>query len=107
MAADEVSTWRTRIMVMKLDDKYSRQEILGFYRSCADFGQGARGLVAAVRAHFGRTPARLTIEQAAVLAVRLDPARPEPRAGWDRVLDSMVEQGRLEPSVRGSMVYPG
>ncbi|MEV0456220.1 transglycosylase domain-containing protein [Catellatospora methionotrophica] len=103
--ADE-STWRIRIMADELEEVYTPAEILGFYLNSADYGRGAVGLVAAAQAYFGRQPAQLTIAEAALLAVRLDPDRPQSKDGWTQVIDTMAQRGMLGGSERAALVYP-
>lgn len=102
----EGSTWRVRVMAAKLEDRYSHREILGFYLNAAYYGRDARGLVAAAQTYFGKKPGELTLEQAAVLAARLAPEQTEPQADWNRLLDTMVQRGWLDPTVRSRMTYP-
>jgi membrane peptidoglycan carboxypeptidase len=56
-------------IAMKLADKYSKDEILGFYLNTVYFGRGAYGVEAAARAYFGRNSAmELTVEESIMLA---------------------------------------
>jgi membrane peptidoglycan carboxypeptidase len=56
-------------IAMKLADKYSKDEILGFYLNTVPFGRGAYGVEAAAQAYFGRATAmELTVEEAIMLA---------------------------------------
>lgn len=101
------SSWRTRVMASKFEDAYSQSEILDGYLNRADYGRGAVGLVAAAQTYFQKPAARLTVAEAARLAVRLDPDRPAPEAGWRLVLDTMVDRGWLTPSERSALTFPG
>jgi membrane peptidoglycan carboxypeptidase len=105
--ADEVSGWRTRILADKAEDSYTRTEILDRYLNRADYGRGAVGLVAAARTYFLKPAAQLTVAEAALLAVQLHPDRPAPKAGWEQVLDTMVERGWLSPAERNRLAFPG
>jgi membrane peptidoglycan carboxypeptidase len=105
--ADEESGWRARIMADKAEDSYTRTEILDRYLNRADYGRGTVGLVAAARTYFQKPAAQLTVAEAALLAVQLHPDRPAPKAGWDQVLDTMVERGWLSPAERNGLTYPG
>jgi membrane peptidoglycan carboxypeptidase len=105
--ADEESGWRTRILVNKVEAGYTKTEILDRYLNRADYGRGAVGLVAAARTYFHKPAAQLTVAEAALLAVQLDPDRPAPRAGWEQVLDTMVERGWLSPAERNRLTFPG
>jgi membrane peptidoglycan carboxypeptidase len=105
--ADEESGWRTRIMAHKAESTYTKTEILDGYLNRADYGRGAVGLVAAARTYFHKPAAQLTVAEAALLAVRLDPDRPAPKAGWEQVLDTMVDRGWLGPAERNRLTFPG
>jgi membrane peptidoglycan carboxypeptidase len=55
-------------MAIKLNRAYTRPEILRMYAEVAYYGHGYYGLEAASCGYFGRTPDRLTLVQAAMLA---------------------------------------
>jgi membrane peptidoglycan carboxypeptidase len=55
-------------LAVKLNMTYSRAEILRLYAEIAYYGHGYYGLEAASCGYFGRTPAGLTLVQAAMLA---------------------------------------
>jgi len=55
-------------MAVKLNRAYTRPEILRMYAEVAYYGHGYYGLEAASCGYFGRTPDRLTLVQAAMLA---------------------------------------
>ncbi|MEU4620277.1 transglycosylase domain-containing protein [Actinoplanes sp. NPDC023801] len=101
------SDWRTRIMANKAEGTYAKEEILERYLNRAGFGRGAVGLVAAAQTYFQKPAALLTVAEAALLAVQLHPGRPEPEAGWEQVLDTMVERGWLSRADRGGLTFPG
>jgi membrane peptidoglycan carboxypeptidase len=101
------SGWRAWVLADKAEDTYSKAEILDRYLNRADYGRGAVGLFAAAQAYFRKPAAQLTVAEAALLAVQLHPDRPAPRAGWDHVLDTMVERGRLGPAERNGLTFPG
>jgi membrane peptidoglycan carboxypeptidase len=102
----DVSSWRAFVMASKLEAQYTREEILGFYLNVADYGRGAEGLVEAAQTYFGKPPTRLTVAEAALLAVQLDPDKPETQAGWDQVLDTMVDNGWLTAAERDGLTFP-
>lgn len=105
--ADSESSLRTRVMARKLESEYPKTEILARYLNRADYGRGAVGLVAAAQTYFQKPAPELTVAEAAVLAVQLDPTRPEPTAAWNRVLDTMVDRGWLPAADRTGLTYPG
>jgi len=107
IASGEESGWRTRVRASKAEASYSKTEILERYLNRADYGRGAVGLVAAAQTYFQKPAARLTVAEAAFLAVQLHPDRPAPEAGWEQVLDTMVERGWLSSVDRTSLVFPG
>lgn len=94
-------------MVDKAEAAYTKTEILDRYLNRADFGRGAVGLAAAAQMYFQKPAAQLTVAEAAVLAVQLDPDRPAPEAGWEQVLHTMVERGWLSPAERNRVTFPG
>jgi membrane peptidoglycan carboxypeptidase len=105
--AEQKSGWRTWVMVNKAEASYTKPEILGRYLNRADYGRGAVGLVAAAQTYFHKPAVQLTVAEAAVLAVQLHPDRPAPRAGWEQVLNTMVERGWLTPAERNGLTFPG
>ncbi len=109
---------REAVIARKMEDEYSKDEILGRYLNSVYFGRGAYGIEAAVKAYFGNsrsslTPAgqkgAITPAEAAVLAAVIK--QPEPSAGhrgydpqnnlqaaqerWQYTLNNMVEKGWL------------
>jgi membrane peptidoglycan carboxypeptidase len=114
---------REAVMARKLEDQYSKEEILGFYLNTVYFGRGADGVGAAAQAYFGKdvTAEKMTIEQAALLGAVLK--QPEPdgdskgydpsndlnaaKDRWSYVLNNMVEKGWLDKAKRDAMVFPG
>jgi len=104
--AGAVDSSRVRVMASKFEDMYTKTEILGFYLNSADYGPGAVGLVAAAQTYFHKPAARLTVAEAALLAVQLSADRPTAKVGWERVLDTMVERGWLSPAERSKLTFP-
>jgi membrane peptidoglycan carboxypeptidase len=101
-------------LAVKLDNSYSKDEILENYLNTIYFGRGAYGIEAAAETWFGVKAADLTAEQAAVLAVLVrSPSYYDPESNpeeaqdrWGRVLDGMVEQGWVDAAAREAMQYP-
>ncbi len=56
------------ILALWLEMKYSKDDILSSYLNRVYFGAGAYGIDAAARVYFGKTPDKLTLEEAAMLA---------------------------------------
>ncbi|MEU8247437.1 transglycosylase domain-containing protein [Nonomuraea sp. NPDC048916] len=93
---------------MAVEEKYSKDEILGKYLNIAYFGAGAYGVEAAAKRFFGVTAAELTLPQAATLAGAVqDPNATDPNLGTkqrerlrnrrDVVLGRMAELGKITP----------
>jgi membrane peptidoglycan carboxypeptidase len=101
-------------LAVKLDNQYTKDQILENYLNTIYFGRGVYGIEAAANIYFGVPAAQLTAEQGAVLAVLIrspssyDPANnPEgAQDRWGLVLDAMVEQGWLDKTARAAMQYP-
>jgi membrane peptidoglycan carboxypeptidase len=99
---------------IKLDNNYSKEQILENYLNTIYYGRGAYGIEAAANTYFGVPAAQLTAQQGAVLAVLIrSPSRYDPEVSpedaqdrWGRVLDAMVEEGWLTSDERAASVYP-
>ncbi len=112
------------VMALKLELRYSKQEILALYAAHAPFGGNTVGLSAAAWRYFGRSPAALSWSEAALLAVLPnEPARIFPGRNRDRLQDKrdrllrdlhrqgIIEEASLqlalaEPLPRGSIPFP-
>ena len=101
-------------LAIKLDNNYSKDQILENYLNTIYYGRGAYGIESAANTYFGVPAAQLTAEQGAVLAVLVrSPSRYDPEVSpedatdrWGRVLDAMVEEGWLSSDERAASVYP-
>ncbi len=96
------------IYAVELEQKFTKQQILGLYLSRVYFGSGAYGIEAATRRYFNKPAAKLTIREAAMLAAIMkspaeyDPAD-QPEKSAERtalVLNAMVETGAITPAQR-------
>ncbi|MDP8929730.1 MAG: transglycosylase domain-containing protein, partial [Actinomycetota bacterium] len=118
-AAGSERTFRRKakeaVLAVKLERRYSKDEILEFYLNTVYLGRGAYGVEAAARTYFGVPAQQLNVNQAATLAgllrapEHLDPGA-EPEAANARrvyVLDGMVEEGWLSPSERERVLAAG
>ncbi|MEA2486346.1 MAG: hypothetical protein QOD46_1457, partial [Actinomycetota bacterium] len=56
------------ILAVKLEHKYTKDEILGFYLNTIYLGRGAYGIEAAARAYFNEHATELSLKQAAFIA---------------------------------------
>jgi monofunctional biosynthetic peptidoglycan transglycosylase len=104
----ERSLWRKAreaVLAVKLERALGKRRILALYLNVAEWGDGVFGAEAAARDRFGVAASGLDIAQATVLAAMLpaprkaDLAAPSP---WlarrsRRVLDLLLEQGRVTP----------
>ncbi|MET8838267.1 transglycosylase domain-containing protein [Micromonospora sp. NPDC004540] len=125
---------REAVIAWKLDDKYSKEEILGFYLNTVPFGRGAYGIEAAAQTFFGKTVRRdappqqqLTQAEAMVLCAMVkqpeaDPTDPEGSPGydprrnatakqnsidrWNYIRDGMVKLGYLTSEQAANLAYP-
>ncbi|HEX2089156.1 MAG TPA: transglycosylase domain-containing protein [Actinomycetota bacterium] len=91
------------IIAVKLEDKYSKNEILAKYLNTVYLGNGAYGVQAAAQTYWGKRARRLTTLESATLAgvipapATYDPVE-NPKAAKRRrnlVLDRMAEQGYI------------
>jgi membrane peptidoglycan carboxypeptidase len=112
---------REAVLARKLEDKYSKLQIMGFYLNTVDFGRGAIGVEKAALAYFNKSAKDLTVPEAAVLgSVIKDPyagngalslydpeAHPDSaQTRWDYVLSNMVEKGWLGQTDKDAMKLP-
>jgi membrane peptidoglycan carboxypeptidase len=94
---------REVLYASKLEDKYSKDQLLERYVNQVYFGEGAYGIALASQAFFGGPPEKLSPAQAATLAGKIqspngldpykDPGRVQARR--DRVLRNMAAHGWL------------
>ncbi|WP_020522683.1 transglycosylase domain-containing protein [Catelliglobosispora koreensis] len=114
---------REAVMARKLEDEYSKEQIMGFYLNTVYFGRGAYGVGAAAEAYFKIPPDKIdtmTVAQAAVLGAVLrqpeaegdhkgyDPAN-NPEAAkdrWNYVLNNMIEMKWLSEQEKAALKYP-
>jgi membrane peptidoglycan carboxypeptidase len=59
------------VIAVKLEKKYSKDQILGFYLNTVYFGKGAYGVDAAARTFFGHPAKKLTLSESALLAATI------------------------------------
>lgn len=101
-------------LAIKLDNNYSKEQILENYLNTIYYGRGAYGIESAATTYFGVPAAELTAQQAAVLAVLIrSPGAYDPETNpegnqdrWGLVLDAMVQEGWLSAEERAASVYP-
>ncbi|MGH2735740.1 MAG: transglycosylase domain-containing protein [Actinomycetota bacterium] len=91
------------VLAIKLERRYSKKTILGFYLNTVYFGRGAYGIEAAARSYFGKHANELSLGESAFLAgIVPAPEAYQPdsdpqaaRDRRDRVLRLMEEQGYI------------
>lgn len=112
---------REAVIASKLNDKYSKSQIMDFYLNTIYFGRGAYGIEAASQAYFNKGVKQLTVAEAAVLAAVIKQPMPDEQTGhkgydpavnpaaaqdrWNYVINGMVEKGWL-PANQRPTAYP-
>ena len=94
---------RQMVRAVQIERQLTKDQILDLYLALAPFGGNLEGIRAASIAYFGKEPKRLSLAEAAVLVAlpqspetrRLDRHPEVARIARDRVLDRMVEDGRV------------
>jgi penicillin-binding protein 1C len=94
---------RQIVRALEIERQMNKDQILDLYLALAPFGGNLEGIRAASIAYFGKEPKRLSLAEAALLVAmpqspetrRLDRYPQAARAARDRVLDRMVEEGRV------------
>lgn len=102
------------VLAIRLERRYTKDEILQRYLNTIYFGRGAYGIAAAARAYFGIAPSQLTTAQGAVLAAVIkDPWGFDPSVDreaavgrWQWVLQAMESQSWLDETAAQAMTYP-
>ncbi len=125
---------REAVIAWKLDDKYSKKDILGFYLNTVPFGRGTHGVEAAAQAFFGKTverragrpsrspsPRRCCWSRSSSSPSPTRTTRPaipgyDPTSGpvakqnatdrWDYVRGGMVELGYLNQAQADALAFP-
>jgi len=94
-------------LAIALEKRMSKTQILEGYLNVAYFGHRAYGIFAAADVYFSKTPAQLTLDEAAMIAGLVqapsayDPASTDKSAALDRrnyVIDRMAELGDITPA---------
>ena len=109
---------REAVMAVKINQKYSKDEVMGFYLNTVYFGRGCYGIEAAAEAYFGKHASELTVAEGMVLASVIK--QPEGTDGFDPgknlanaqdrwnnyVRPNMVKLGFLKPEAAAALTYP-
>ena len=101
---------RQMVRALEIERQLTKDQILDLYLTLAPYGGNLEGIRAASIAYFGKEPKRLSLAEAALLVAlpqspetrRLDRYPDAARAARDRVLDRMVEEGRVSRGRCGS-----
>ncbi|HJR45039.1 MAG TPA: transglycosylase domain-containing protein [Actinomycetota bacterium] len=93
------------ILAIKLERRYSKEEILDFYLNTVYFGRGAYGIQAAAGVYFAKDAKQLTLDEAAYLAglIPAPAAYQKKEEGLERraqVLSAMREEGYISDAER-------
>jgi penicillin-binding protein 1C len=94
---------RQMVRALEIEQQLNKDQILDLYLALAPFGGNLEGVRAASIAYFGKEPKRLSLTESALLVAlpqspetrRVDRYPDVARAARDRVLDRMVEDGRV------------
>jgi penicillin-binding protein 1C len=106
---------RQMVRALEIERQMNKDRILDLYLAMAPFGGNLEGVRAASVAYFGKEPKRLSLAESALLVAlpqspetrRLDRYPEAARAARDRVLDRMVEDGRIsEEDAAGAKAAP-
>jgi membrane peptidoglycan carboxypeptidase len=120
---------REAVLARKLEQEYTKDQILGFYLNAIYFGRGCHGIEAAAQCYFGKSSVTkpgqknaLTAAEAAVLASVIKQPEPDAVTGhqgydpqvnlpaaqerWGYTLNNMVEKGWLSQGERAAAQYP-
>ena len=105
---------REAALALKVEQRYTKDEIFERYLNTIYFGRRAYGIEAAARAYFGTSVDRLDAAQGAVLAAMVkDPTHGDPavdpkwaRNRWTWILRAMADQGWLPPDAPDRTPYP-
>ncbi|MGC5331618.1 transglycosylase domain-containing protein [Micromonospora sp. DT62] len=97
------------ILASKLNDEYTKPQIMQHYLNIIYFGRGAHGIEAAAQTYYGKPANKLSVAEGAVLAALIkqpeagaghkgyDPAvnLTEAKSRWEYVISGMVAEGWL------------
>ncbi|WP_244200431.1 transglycosylase domain-containing protein [Micromonospora arborensis] len=98
------------ILASKLNDAYSKPEIMQHYLNVIYFGRGAYGIEAAAQTYFGKAAKDLSVGEGAVLAAVIKQPQPsethrgfdpavnptDAKSRWDYVIDGMKKEGWVD-----------
>ncbi|MCX5385341.1 transglycosylase domain-containing protein [Streptomyces sp. NBC_00083] len=100
------------VISLKVDQRYSKEEILVGYMNTSFYGRNAYGIQAAAQAYYGKDVNKLTLSEGTYLAALLqapsqydwqtasDNGKRLVQGRWNKALDNMVEKKWLTPEER-------
>lgn len=106
---------REAVLASKLEDRYTKEQILAFYLNTIYLGRGSYGIEAAARTYFDKRATELSLSEAAYIAgiirspenYQLDRNRNSAEARWRDVLAAMKEMGSISRrEARRALVEP-
>ncbi|MGW1023195.1 transglycosylase domain-containing protein [Streptomyces sp. NPDC002577] len=120
LSQDQTVTRKLKELVisLKVDQQYSKDDILAGYINTSYYGRGAYGIQAAAQAYYGVDAKDLDVAQGAYLAALLQaPSQYDwavasaegkklVKARWNYVLNNMVEENWLSASERQGLKFP-
>ncbi len=100
-----VNKLKENIIALKLEDLYSKEEVITLYLNTVSFGENVFGIKSAAYRFFGKMPSVLSVPEAATLIGMLKAntgynPRLYPEASFERrntVMALMVREGSMEP----------
>ncbi|MFD9821459.1 transglycosylase domain-containing protein [Streptomyces violascens] len=105
------------VISLKVDQRYSKDEILAGYMNTSYYGRGAYGIQAAAQAYYGKDVSHLTLEEGTYLAALLQApsqydwqtagpmGRQLVQGRWNKALDNMVEKKWLTAEERAKLKF--
>ncbi|MFE3768445.1 transglycosylase domain-containing protein [Streptomyces sp. NPDC057579] len=106
------------VISLKVDQKFSKDDILAGYINTSYYGRGAYGIQAAAQAYYGVDSDKLTVAQGAYLASLLqapnqydwaiasDAGKQRVQERWAYTLNNMVEMKWISPEERAKQKFP-
>ncbi len=83
------------LLAVRMEKKFSKEEILALYVNTAYLGRGRYGFEAAARSYFGKSAIELKAEEMAYLVGQIKRTDEDPMRRKNRVLTHMYEEGYL------------
>jgi 1A family penicillin-binding protein len=102
--------FKEAVLAFRVDELYTKDDILEMYLNEVFFGNSSYGVVAAAESYFGKSPRDLTLAEASLLAgLPQSPSNYNPRQNWDAarerqayVLKQMAKRGFITEAQEGA-----